>query len=124
MKWETISGGNEIGILETALPNFAQGEFWKIREWLDFIENDHQPMSFDFMEIETQSFEKLESARTSPDVGQPIPRRDRKWKPDFDSDTESISNLSDIENLQIEPTSKCKKSFKNQLKPPLSKSFI
>ena len=27
MKWETISGGNEIGILETALPNFAQGEF-------------------------------------------------------------------------------------------------
>ena len=81
-------------------------------------------MSFDFMEIETQSFEKLESARTSPDVGQPIPRRDRKWKPDFDSDTESISNLSDIENLQIEPTSKCKKSFKNQLKPPLSKSFI
>ena len=111
MKWETISGGNEIGILETALPNFAQGEFWKIREWLDFIENDRQPMSFDFMEIETQSFEKLESARTSSDVGQPIPRRDRKWKPDFDSDTESISNLSDIENLQIEPTSKCKKSF-------------
>ena len=30
MKWETISGGNEIGILETALPNFAQGEFSKI----------------------------------------------------------------------------------------------
>ena len=75
-------------------------------------------MSFDFMEIETQSFEKLESARTSSDVGQPIPRRDRKWKPDFDSDTESISNLSDIENLQIEPTSKCKKSFKKSVKTP------
>lgn len=27
MKWETISGGNEIGILETALPNFAQVRF-------------------------------------------------------------------------------------------------
>ena len=64
-------------------------------------------MSFDFMEIETQSFEKLESARISPDVGQPIPRRDRKWKPDFDPDTESISNISDIENLQIEPSSCC-----------------
>jgi len=69
------------------------------------------------MEIETESFEKLESTRISSDVGQPIPRRDRKWKPYFDSDTESISNLSDIENLQIEPTSKRKKSFKNQLTP-------
>ena len=72
------------------------------------------------MEIETQSLEKLESARISSDVGQPIPRRDRKWKPDIDSDTESISNLSDIEKqiqLQIEPKSKRKKSFKNQLTP-------
>ena len=72
------------------------------------------------MEIETQSSEKLESARISSDVGQPIPRRDRKWKPDIDSDTESISNLSDIEKqiqLQIEPKSKRKKSFKNQLTP-------
>ena len=74
------------------------------------------------MEIETESFEKLGSVRISSDVGQPIPRRDRKWKPDFDSDTESISNLSDIEKqiqiqLQIEPTSKRKKSFKKQLTP-------
>ena len=69
-------------------------------------------MSFDFMEIETQSFEMLESSRISSDVGPPIPRRDRKWKPDFDSDTESISNISDIENEQIEQTSKCKKSFR------------
>ena len=63
------------------------------------------------MEIETQSFERLESSRISSDVGPPIPRRDRKWKPDFDSDTESISNISDIENPQIEQTSKCKKTF-------------
>ena len=63
------------------------------------------------MEIETE-FEKLESSRISSDVGPPIPRRDRKWKPDFDSDTESISNISDIENLQIEQTSKCKKTFR------------
>ena len=26
-KWETISGGSEIDILETAMPNFAQGQF-------------------------------------------------------------------------------------------------
>lgn len=61
------------------------------------------------MEIETQSFEMLESSRISSDVGPPIPRRDRKWKPDFDSDTESISNISDTENPQIEQTSKRKK---------------
>ena len=67
------------------------------------------------MEIETQSFERLESSRISSDVGPPIPRRDRKWKPDFDSDTESISNISDIENPQIEQTSKCKKNRFNQL---------
>ena len=24
-KWETISGGSEVDILETAMPNFAQG---------------------------------------------------------------------------------------------------
>ena len=35
MKWECISGGNEIDILETALPNFAQGilffTFWQVK---------------------------------------------------------------------------------------------
>ena len=25
-KWETLDGGNEVDILETALPNFATGE--------------------------------------------------------------------------------------------------
>ena len=99
-------------MLKVSFPKFCPKIRGKI---IDFIENDRQPMSFDFLEIETQSFEKLESARISSDVGPSIPRRDRKWKPDFDSDTESISNLSDIENLQIEPTSKRKKSFKNHL---------
>jgi len=77
MKWETISGGSSS-----------------------------QSMSYDFSEID-ESCEKrvLSSSRISSNVGRPIPRRERKWKPDYDSDIESDSNLSDIENLQIEPTS-------------------
>ena len=71
-------------------------------------------MSYDFSEID-ESCEKrvLSSSRISSNVGRPIPRRERKWKPDYES--ESDSNLSDIENLQIEPTSQCKNFIKNHL---------
>ena len=71
-------------------------------------------MSYDFSEID-ESCEKrvLSSSRISSNVGRPIPRRERKWKPDYES--ESDSNLSDIENLQIEPTSQCKNFIQNHL---------
>ena len=68
-------------------------------------------MSFEFSEIEKSPEKRaLSESRVSSNVGEPVPRRDRKWKPDYESD-EPDSELYDIENLQIEPTSQRKKYF-------------
>ena len=77
-------------------------------------------MSFEFSEIEKSPEKRaLSESRVSSNVGGSIPRRDRKWKPDYESD-ESDSDLYDIENLQIEPTSQRKK----YLNPLIKKPFI
>ena len=65
-------------------------------------------MSFEFSEIEKSPENRaLSESRVSSNVGGSIPRRERKWKPDYESE-ESDSDLYDIENLQIEPTSQRK----------------
>ena len=77
-------------------------------------------MSFEFSEIEKSPEKRaLSESRVSSNVGGSIPRRERKWKPDYESE-ESNSELYDIENLQIEPTSQ----RKNYLKSIYHKPFI
>ena len=83
-------------------------------------------MSFEFSEIEKSPEKRaLSESRVSSNVGGSIPRRDRKWKPDYESD-ETDSDLYDIENLQIEPTSQRKKYVDSFIKNHLllSKLFF